>query len=35
MVKELCIGMMDHFIKDSGNKGFKMDKESYLLIKNL
>lgn len=35
MVKEQCIGMMDHFIKDYGNKEFKMDKESYKLIKNL
>lgn len=35
MVKEQCIGMMVHFIKDNGNKGYKMDKESYLLIKNL
>lgn len=28
-----CIGMMVHFIRDNGNRGFKMEKECYQSIK--
>lgn len=29
MVMDKCIGIMNHFTKDSGSKAHKMDKDKY------
>ena len=30
-VMDKCFGQMDHFIKETGRQGFKMEKDKFIL----